>query len=351
MSRVGFGCMVDLAGNNDRCRQRLLEGFDFFSVPLNWKLLAPKDRTNVWEPFDDWINWVTAHRKAVHAGPLLSFDPTEIPQWLYVWEHDYEALRDVIYEHLQTVVTRYEKKVRAWRVCSGLHAYNSFNLSFEQIMELTRLAAGTVKRLAPRSLTFIDLVLPWGEYYARNQRTIPPLLYADMCVQSGVKFDGFGLQLYMGVPRDGMFVRDLMQISSLLDEFVAWSLPLHITAMQAPSDIAPDGLDAFAGKAPPAEGGRWHADWNPRLQAEFFQAVARVAISKPYVESICWRDLADTEGHYLPHGGLCRSGLQPKLAFRELRNFRASLAGPASSAATAIMPAIVEPPGAGENAP
>jgi len=28
----------------------------------------------------------------------------------------------------------------------------------------------------------------------------------------------------------------------------------------------------------------------------------------------------------LPHGGLCRNDMDPKLAYRELRNFKASLA-------------------------
>ncbi|GAG48332.1 unnamed protein product, partial [marine sediment metagenome] len=47
--------------------------------------------------------------------------------------------------------------------------------------------------------------------------------------------------------------------------------------------------------------------------------------SKPFVESICWRDLADYEGHYIPHGGLCRNDMEPKLAYKELRSLRAKL--------------------------
>lgn len=325
MNRVSFGCVVDLLSNTERYRARLAEAFDFVAVPTCWKKLAPKERAYRWEGIDDWVNWAVAHRRGIHAGPLVSFDPAAVPEWLYIWEHDYEALRDIIYEHLQRIVQRYERKVRVWKAVSGLHAHNSFDLSFEQIMELTRMSCSVVKRLAPRSTVLIDLVLPWGEYYARNQRTIPPLLYADMAVQSGIKFDGFGVQLYLGVPRDGMFVRDLAQVSALLDEFVGFGMPLYITGVQVPSEITPDAWDAWGGSAPAAEAGHWHTEWNPRLQAEWLQAFARVAISKPFVESICWRDLADYEGHYLPHGGLCRNDLQAKLVFKELRNFRAWL--------------------------
>jgi hypothetical protein len=43
------------------------------------------------------------------------------------------------------------------------------------------------------------------------------------------------------------------------------------------------------------------------------------------VDSICWRDLCDCDGHYLPHGGLCAADIEPKLAYKELRNFRYQL--------------------------
>jgi len=323
--KVGFGCVVDLLSSTERYRSLIGEAFDLVSIPISWKRLAPKERAYHWEHVDDWVNWAGANRRAIHAGPLVSFDPADVPDWLYIWEHDYEALRDMVYEHLQQVVQRYEPKVRLWKVVSGLNAHNSFNLSFEQIMELTRMSCSVVKKLAPRSVVLIDLLLPWGEYYARNQRTIPPLLYADMAAQSGIKFDAFGVQIYMGVPRDGMYIRDLMQVSSLLDEFVGFGVPLHVTGVQVPSDISADAWDAWSGKASPGDAGHWHVVWTQRLQAEWLQAFCRLAISKPFVESICWRDLADYEGHYLPHGGLCRNDMTAKTAFRELRNFRAAM--------------------------
>ena len=262
----------------------------------------------------------------MHAGPLLSFDEDQVPEWLFIWEHDYETLRDLIYDHVQKMVTRYAQHVRVWNVVSGIHANNLFNLSFEQLMELTRMCCLLVKKLAPKSQVMIELIHPWGEYYARNQRTIPPLLYADMAVQSGIKFDAFGVQLYMGVPIDGMYVRDLLQVSSLFDEFVTLGKAVHVTACQVPSNISADAWDNWGGLEPVPKAGMWHAPWSQRLQAEWLQAFYRIGISKPYVESICWRDLADYEDHYVPHGGLCRRDLEPKLAFRELRNFKAFLA-------------------------
>ena len=327
--RMGLGCVVDLFSVAQNYQEQLRESFDYITVPLPWKHTEPKERTFQYAQGDNWVTWAARSKRAVHAGPLLSFEPSWLPDWLYLWEHDYETLRDLIYEHIQRIVKRYEKQVRVWNVVSGINAYNNFNLNFEQLMELTRMSCFLVKKLAPKSSVVIDVAMPWGEYYARNQRTIPPMLFADMAVQSGVRFDAFGIQVYMGVPVDGYYVRDMMQVSAMLDEFVSLGKPIHITAVQVPSDVAPDAWDAWGGKADIAKGGMWHQPWSQRLQAEWLQAFYRIAISKPFVESITWRDLADYEGHHIPHGGLCKNTLEPKLASRELRNFRAFLAQPA----------------------
>jgi hypothetical protein len=327
----GFGCRVDLFSTGEAYASRMREAFDFIAVPVPWKQAEPKEHQFQYGQIDAWVNWAAKLGKPVHAGPLVSFEQANLPEWLYLWEGDYEALRDVIYEHVERVVQRYGPKVQVWNVVSGIHAHNSFDMNFEQLMELTRLTCALTKRLAPQAEVVLDLVTPWGEYYARNQRTIPPLLYADMAVQSGVKFDAVGLQIYTGVPVDGYYVRDLMQVSALLDAFVNFGKPVRVTACQAPSDVKSDPWDAWGGEVSVTKAGRWHAPWSQRLQAEWVQAFSRVCISKPFVESICWRDLADYEGHFIPHGGLCRNDLEPKLAFRELRNFRAWLhsAGPA----------------------
>ena len=324
-ARGGFGCMIDLPSRSEAYQQRLLDAFDFVTIPTAWKHIEPKERSHQFTLIDNWMTWAAQARKPVHAGPLVSFEQAHLPEWMYLWEHDYECLRDMIYEHVQKVVQRYDKQVRVWRVVGGLNAFNSFDLSFEQMIELTRLTCLLVKKLAPRSIVMIDLALPFGEYYARNTKTIPPLLYADMAVQSGIKFDAFGIQFCTGVPVDGMYVRDLLQISCLLDEFVTLSKPMHISACQVPSDVSADGWDAWAGQASVPKAGHWHNPWSQRLQAEWLQAFCRIALSKPYVESVCWRDLGDYEGHYIPHGGLCKSNMEPKLSFRELRNFKMSL--------------------------
>lgn len=320
-----FGCRVDAFAHAEPYYERLRDAFDMVCLPLPWKQIEPKERQIQVQPIDAWTDWCLQQRVPIMAGPLISFEPQFTPDWLYIWEHDYETLRDMLYEHVQRMVTRYAKRVRTWNVVSGLHAYNSFNLSFEQIMELTRMSCLLVKKLSPKATALVDVVLPWGEYYARNPRTVPPSMYADMCVQNGVKFDAFGLQIYMGAAEDGMYVRDLLQISDVLDAFGGLGKPLHVTACQVPSDMAPDRADHWQGQAHSEQAGVWRRPWDPSAQADWLEAVCSMALSKPYVETVTWRDLADHDGHFLPHGGLCRRDLTPKPAYERLRRLRAAM--------------------------
>jgi hypothetical protein len=324
-SRRVFGCAVDLASLNELYCRRLMEGFDFLAVPIIWRRVEPKEQEYNWTQLDTWIKWLTDNRRPIKAFPLVAFNEANIPDWLYIWEHDFETVRDLVYDHINRVVQRYGSVVQSWDVISAIHADNCFNFNFEQLMELTRMAATLTKQLSPRSTTVIDLIAPWGEYYARNQRTIPPMLYADMTVQSGINFDAFGLQFYFGVGREGMHMRDLMQVSSMIDRFGALGKPLHITALQVPSATTPDPWDAWGGAASIENGGYWHEPWSEDVQARWLRDFIRVALSRPFVDTMTWRDLADYEGHYLPHGGLLHRDLSPKKAYEELVRIRRTI--------------------------
>jgi hypothetical protein len=324
-SLVQFGCWVDMHGTNKAYRQRLREAFDFCHLPLSWKQIEPKEQEFNWSAPDLWVDWLTRQGVPIKMGPLTCFSQHLLPDWIYIWENNFDNVRDLIYEHIGRIVKRYGSRVSMWGVATGIHSHNTFKFNFEQLIELTRMAATLAKKLAPDSTTLIELDCPFGEYYARNQRTIPPLLYADMTVQSGISFDGFGLHFYYGVPEDGMYVRDLMAISALLDQFSNFGKPVHITACQVPSNNTPDSWDFWAGAKVPSEAGYWRREWDEHIQAQWLENFYRIAASKPFVESICWRDLADYEGHYLPHGGLLNGDLTPKPAYQNHLRVREDL--------------------------
>jgi hypothetical protein len=322
-----FGCTIDLDKPTEAAHKRLSGAFDFVTIPIVWRDIEPSEQTFNWKPLDAWVEALSKQRVPMKGSALLSFRENNVPDWLYIWEHDFDTIRDLAFEHVRRVINRYGQYIQAWDVISGIHATNCFTFNFEQLMELTRMTAALTKQASPRSVAIIDLVALWGEYYARNQRTIPPLLYADMAVQSGVNFDAFGLQFYFGPAADGMYVRDMFQISSLIDMFAKLGKPLHITAVQVPSAAVGEQSGAADDKTDAVCGGVWHAPWNEEVQSEWLARFLEVALSKPFIESVCWRGLADHQSHAVPHGGLLSSGLAPKAAYKRLVQVRSDLRG------------------------
>jgi len=321
-----FGCVVDLDRNDAAYQKHLLEGFEYISIPFNWRQIEAREKEFNWEKIDRWVEWAAKHRVPVRGSSLVCFQERCVPDWLFIWEHDFDAVRDLIYEHIRRIIGRYGQHIQVWEVISGIHAENSFNFNFEQLMELTRMSTAVTRQLAPRSTILVDVITPWGEYYARNQRTIPPLLYAEMIVQSGINFDAFGLQCYFGLGVESMFVRDIFQISAMLDRFAAFGKPLHLTGLQVPSDITEVPKSIWGDRSSVRAGGAWHRDWSEETQRAWLRRVYHIALSKPFVEAITWRGLADGDTVFVPHGGLLRTDATPKPAFGELLAIRKDLA-------------------------
>ena len=322
-----FGCSIPLGEPTEAIRKRLTSAFDFVTVPIVWRDIEPSEQAFNWKAIDSWVEALAKADVLMKGSALLSFSERYVPDWLYIWEHDFDTIRDLAFEHVRRVINRYGQYIQTWDVISGIHANNCFTFNFEQLMELTRMAAALTKQVSANSTAIVNLVAPWGEYYARNQRTIPPLLYADMAVQSGVNFDAFGLQFHFGPAVDGMFMRDMFQISSLLDMFAKLGKPLHVTAVGVPSDSPVTGAASRARGPAPAHGGHWHKPWSEQIQSEWLRSFCEIALSKPFVETVSWHELADHGQQIVPHGGLLNSDLTPKAAYDQVVKMRSELQG------------------------
>jgi hypothetical protein len=298
---------------------RLPAAFDFVQVPFTWSNIQPKEQETCYDTMDDWVNAARTAKLRMTGGPLLNFGVRSLPNWMYIWENDHDAVFEYAREHVQRTVKRYAKEIKSWIVCSGLHAADALALNFEHIIELTRMAATVTRKTSPGAQVIVDITQPWGEYFAHNQRTIPPLLYAEMVAQSGIPVDAFGVQLLFGLGSDGYHLRDFMQISSLLDRFANLGKPLRITGVSVPS-AAQAGL---AGAV--AVGGSWHKPWSEKAQAEWLTTFCEVALSKPFVESVCIQHVADGLGDTFPAAGLFREDLEPKRAVAALGDLRRRL--------------------------
>jgi hypothetical protein len=190
-----------------------------------------------------------------------------------------------------------------------------------------------VKKLQPQAKALVEVQQPFGEYYSSNARSIPPMMYADLVVQSGVAFDGLSIKLPMGQAQPGQYTRDLMQLSNLLDEYGGYGKPLYVT-LAAPSAPVTQMMIARPESSEPVDdnAGFWRRPWSPVVQSHWLEAAFQIAASKPFVEGVAWQQLLDNAEIELPMSGLISEELQPKPAYRRLTAFRREMiSGPSES--------------------
>lgn len=328
-----IGCAISPAQFGDPLHKAVMATCDFVTMPMRWVDMEPNEGKYSFQSTDRWIEWaVRSARLPVVGGPLIDFRPQCVPEWLFIWENDYETLRDLVFEHVQAVVTRYRRTITKWTVASGLHVNTNFKISFEQIMDLTRMCVLLTKKLHPAAKIQLEIAQPWGEYHASNRRSIPPYLYAEAAVTAGLSIDAIGLRLQMGHAEPGYATRDMMALSAVLDKFAQLEKPIVVSAIGAPSaPITPTPFRPRAGAEAedPYEPGFWRTPWSEQVQAEWMTQALSICCSKPYVQSVCWQELADAPpnitGAEMPHGGLVNPGGAPKPALVRLAQIRAAI--------------------------
>lgn len=327
-----IGCAISPSVIAEPLQKAAQSCCDFVTMPMRWSDMEPVEGKYNWTPTDKWIEWAIRTAKLpVIGGPVVDFRPRSAPDWLFIWENDYETLRDLVFEHVQAVVTRYRKTVSRWTVVSGLHVNTNFKISFEQILDLTRLCVMLVKKLHPSARLQIELQQPWGEYLVTNKRSIPPYMYAEAVLTTGLPIDAIALRVQMGHAEPGLSTRDLMSLSAMLDRFAALEKPIFVNAIGAPSTmITPKPFVPRVGAeaTDPYEPGYWRTPWSESTQANWMTQAMSIICSKPYVQGVAWHELYDnapSAAAEIPTGGLISQTGAAKQALVRLAEIRRCL--------------------------
>ncbi len=318
-SRGALGCRI----HPDRMVKpgyidRLLEAFTSVTVPVNWARIETKPGQYDFTHLDDCMSLLGRRRMVIAAGPLLQFSSAYLPLWLRESGAGFEKIREFAYQFVSKVVARYVGVVHRWYAISGLNEFNQFNFSFEQILEMTRAANMAVRAAGSRAVRLIEVSSPWGEYYATVPGSIPPFAYMDMVVQSGTSFEAFALQMRFGKDEIGMHLRDMMQISSILDCFAPIAKPLYITDVEIPGTAGP-------GPFHPEVAGLWHRPWDNTSQSQWLERFYRVVLSKPFVEAVNYGNFSDGDGGVIAHSGLVTEAFEPKEAHTALKRLHLTM--------------------------
>ena len=163
-----------LSNTGEAYRRLLISSNDFVQVPMPWKLIEPQEQKYDWTLIDEWMELLRRARMPVVAGPIVAFNEAAIPAWLYIWEHDYETVRDFLYEHIERSRHPLRDANHLLECALGPACQRPVFVHVRSLMDLTRMTVGLVKKISPTARTLIELTQPWSEYYATNRAAFHP---------------------------------------------------------------------------------------------------------------------------------------------------------------------------------
>ncbi|HUY90433.1 MAG TPA: endo-1,4-beta-xylanase [Pirellulales bacterium] len=297
---------------------QFLRTFNAAIVPLAWRQVEASEGRYQWEAFDRQIEWCGKHSLAVCAGPLLRLDALGLPDWLYLWEGDFNNVQSFASDYVEAVVSRYRGKAQVWHCASRVNVGEALSLSEEQKLRLAVRAIEIIRDVDPSTPLVVRFDQPWAEYMSRTTPDLSPLHFADALVRAGLQLSGIGLEINMGYYPGGSYPRDRLEFSRLLDLWSCLGLPLQlmisVPGSQQPAPAAKGRPQPIADAFP---GG-----WSPENQAAWIKHYFPLFFAKPAVHGVFWNQLRDGETAEFPYAGLVDSGGNFKPAFTALSGLR-----------------------------
>lgn len=292
--------------------------FNSVSLPMTWKLVEPSEGNYQWKTWDTLLAWAQGRGLDVLAGPLIDFTPSQLPDWLWLWERDLSSLANFMCDYVATTVKRYRGRVQAWQVTGAANCASLLGLGEDEFLWLTLRLADVARQNDPQAELVVGVSQPWGEYMAKEDRTHSPLVFVDTLLRSGLNLGAIDLEVVLGVSPRGSYCRDLLDTSRLLDTYSLLGLPLRVTL----------GYPSQTGHDPQAEAeisvgaGRWRGGPSQSNQAAWATAYTSVCLCKPWVRGARWIHLSDAEPHQFPFCGLLDAAGREKAVLRSLRELR-----------------------------
>jgi len=294
--------------------------FNAGQIGCTWRSLEREEGKYHWEVLDAQVAWCRRHRLVPQVGPLVDFRPGALPDWIWLWEGDFDTILGSAVDLVRKAVARHKGQVAAWTLTHRTGSTGLLGLTEEEQVRLTAKLLQAARQADPAAQLLIGLDRPWGEWMGSSPFQLGPLHLADYLARADLGLSGLHLEIALGYTAPGGLRRDLLDFSKLLDLYALLNLPLTVSLVH-PSSADPDPaaeasvvLDPGAWSAPPDEASQtcWAAEW------------VALAVAKPYVRSVVWGQAVDSRPHLFPHSGLIRADHAPKPILPWLKAFRAS---------------------------
>lgn len=299
-------------------RRRLLDFCNLVQLPISWRSVEAREGRRDWKQTDDQLGWCQAAGLKVAAGPLLRLDDRGVPDWMYLWEGDYDNLLRLMLDHVDVAVSRYAGRVHLWHVASRINNGQLLSLNEEQRRNLVAQTLALVRKIDPRTPTVVSFDQPWAEYLTLRDEELAPIHYADALVRSDLGVSGFGLEINAGYYPRGSGQRPMFEYARLFDLWSQLGLPLMLLISAASrTNHDPQAATGIGVELPAA----LHDGYLDPQQA-WASVIAPFALARNNVQVVLWNQLYDGEPHEFPHAGLFDAAGKEKPAIGMFCNLR-----------------------------
>ncbi|MEE2706730.1 MAG: hypothetical protein VX988_06740 [Planctomycetota bacterium] len=298
---------------NEAAAASFIGAFNTALLPLPWRRIEVGEGKYDWALADQQCGWSVANGLKVCSGPLIRFDASDVPDWLYLWEEDADNVVNFVEQYVKSVVLRLKGRVNIWQCASRINAGNFLGFNSQYRMRMAMRIVETVRQLDPYTPALVSFDQPWGEYITQQDMELP-IHMADTLIRSNLGLAGVGLEFNLGYFPSGTNRRDVLEFSRQLDRWTLLELPLLISLV-VPGGNG-DDLKAGSTARPTPD------DWTAERQEEWIRNFLPVMLSKTAVQAVIWNQLSDSEPHEFPHGGLYAADSQPKPALTAITSLR-----------------------------
>jgi hypothetical protein len=297
---------------------KVAPAFNAVQLQCTWKSLAPTEGKHRWDDLDAQLVWATRQKLAVQAGPLIDLRPTALPDWIWLWAGDFDEILGMMVDVVRQAVSRYRGKIPIWHLIHRPGSSDILGMSEEDQIRLTARLLQVARQADPSAQFLVGLDRPWAEWMATSQFQLGPLHLADYLARAELGMGGILLEIAPGYSSPGSHMRDLLDFSRLLDLYALLNYPLYVSIVM-PSAAT---KDAQADPNIHVEAEQWPSPPSETTQAAIAARWIALAVAKPFVRSVTWKQLDDSSPHQYPNGGLIRPDKKPKPLLDWLKKFR-----------------------------
>jgi hypothetical protein len=320
-TQLGVGFDGDVA--NLPWMPKLMGSFNLAQLACTWKALTPTEGKYRWDDLDAQLSWAIRKKVPVQAGPLVDLRAGALPDWIWLWSGDFDAVVSMATDLVRHAVARYRGKIPVWHLIHRAGSTDILGMSEEDQIRLTARLLQVARQADPAAQFLVGLDRPWAEWMASSSFQLGPLHLADYLARAELGMAGVALEVAPGFTAPGSHLRDLLEFSRLLDLYALLNYPLYVS-IAMPSSIADDPQADINVKV---EGDQWPGELTDAGQAAIASKWIALAVAKPFVRSVTWRQLDDSKPHLYPWAGLVRPNRTFKPLVEWLRSFRADYLG------------------------